>query len=245
MNLKSIKAIDVLKDFLGNELTNFQFWVSFGSIFFIWLIIQYLMKNLPKHKELNLTKNRNQLLSLKDITELDWSSINEVKALYIQSVLKETFGQAVTIKEFIHLSKFQNTINIITEYLKFKYFYELNPMSGEITAKPHVFDKRLGLYKKTWSNIGTVLFFATLSGLSTSATLFLFEKHGFSSNNALFIFELAVTAILCVLIVIKIGYTTGDTKSAHEFLNSLSAEDLQSFPLKLSKSEIIYLNDVQ
>lgn len=240
MNLKNI---DLIKGFLGDELTSFQLWISIASIFIIWLLIQYMMKNLPKHRELNLTKSRNQLLSLKDLTELDWNSVNEVKALYIQSVLKETFGQALTIKEFISLSKFQNTIDIITKYLKFKHFYELNTITGKITAKPKVFDKSLGLYKKTWSNIGAVLFFATLSGLSISASLLLLEKHGFSSSIALFISELVITAFLSILIVIKIGYTTGNTEIAHKFLTNLSSEESQRFPLKLSKSEIIYLND--
>ena len=245
MNLKSIKTIDIIKDFLGSELTGFQLWTSIGSIFIIWLLIQYMMKNLPKHRELNLTKNRNQLLSLKDLTELDWSSVNEVKALYIQSVLKETFGQALTIKEFINLSKFQNTIDIISKYLKFRGFYELNTLSGDIIAKPKIFNKRLGLYRKTWGNIFAVLFLSTISGVFGTTTILLLEKHGFSSNSALLIFEFSIVTSLCILLVIKIGYTTGDTKSAHEFLNSLSTEDLQTFPLKLSKSKIIYLNEVQ
>ena len=232
---KKVTEIEGVINFIQSGFTDLKSYILVFTILLIWFVIQYFMKHLPKHRELNQAKNKNKLTNLKDLGEIDWNIINEGKSLYIQYILKETFGKALTIQEFISLSKYPNTIEVISLFLKYKRFYYLNPLTANVEEKPSVFDKSLKVYNKTWSNLLATVMFTLVSALLTAIVLYALEKQEFTPSTYLTIALLTSASLFCFVMVVLLGYIAGQTKDAHKSLEIFAHDKKIDFPLPLSK----------
>lgn len=208
----------------------------------ISFVSRYIHKNLVKHRELAFSQEKESYTKIKELSTIDWSAISQGKALLIQSILKDKFGQNIGIDEFLALIKYPNAIHAINTYIKYRNYYYISDDS-KVCIDTKRFETTLGVYNRNWE-----IFFVTCLSLILSGFLSILGL-AISQTTEINIFELIFSIFLLGAGTVFYGATLwimtkfGEPSSAKKASVVFTDTKQLKFPLQVSGESLIHLGN--
>lgn len=235
MAVKTTNYIEKFTEYLKGITENPQVILPIIGVIILVVAYQYLMKHFPKHREMKINKNLTDIKNIKTLSDIDWSSINEINALYIESVLYEKFKNFINIDDFLVLSRYGNTLEAISTYVKFKYYMTIDLQNKKIVKNEKSFEVKLKLiYRRNLELLivaGITTFLAVLFFIVSQVT-FAFFQASQSIPSLIFAIMTFIISMICIVLTIYVGNIFGEpTVALRHFKRIFDENNYKEFPL--------------